>query len=122
MKNPSYGKLDAADHAEWLDVMGIPHGSKARGREWDGVQVVDGIPGEDDVEAAVLDRVGEPPAVTKARKILAPLVAEAKGRMTRELLPHATILLEEKAPEAAGALNTRVIESLLEEMLELEEA
>ncbi|MEW5935125.1 MAG: hypothetical protein AB1816_16225 [Bacillota bacterium] len=120
MRWPGYGRVDGDDHADRLDRMAIPHGSKARGREWDGVQAVEGIAGEDNVEAAVLDRVGEPPVVATARGVLAPLVAGAKGRTARELLPRAAELLEEKAPEIFGTVNTRIIESLLEEMLEEE--
>lgn len=74
-KNPHYGKPNAADYAERLDAAGVPHGPKARGREWDGVQAANGIPGDDDVEAAALAALGEPPAVAKARRVLAPLVA-----------------------------------------------
>lgn len=118
MRWPGYGRVDGDDHADRLDRMAIPHGSKARGREWDGVQAVDGVPGEDDTEAAALERLCEPLAVAEARRTLALLVAEAKGRTARDLLPRAAELLEEKAPEVFGAMNTRIIESLLEEMLE----
>lgn len=121
IRSPGYGKPDAADYAEWLDVAGIPHGPKPRGREWDGVEAVEGAPADCDVEAEALAAVGEPRAVARARRILAPLVAGAAGRSARDLLPDAAALLCEKAPKAAERLTTRALESLLEEML-LEES
>jgi len=116
--NPHYGKLDAADYAEWLDFAGIPRGPRPRGREWDGVEAVEGTPDSCDVESEVLAAIGEPPAVARARKILAPLVAAARGCAVREILPDAAHLLCEEAPEVAEQLTTPVVESLLGEMLE----
>jgi predicted glutamine amidotransferase len=117
IRSPGYGKPDAADYAEWLDMAGIPRGPKPRGREWDGVEAVEGAPADCDVEAEALAAVGEPPAVARARRILAPLVAGAAGRPARDLLPDAAALLCEKAPKAAERLTTRALEGLLEEML-----
>ncbi|MEW5933447.1 MAG: hypothetical protein AB1816_07690 [Bacillota bacterium] len=116
--NPHYGKLDAADYAEWLDFAGVPRGPRPRGREWDGVEAVEGVPAECDVEAEAVAAVGEPPAVARARRILAPLVAVARDRAVREILPEAAHLLCEEAPEVAEQLTTPVLESLLGEMLE----
>lgn len=121
MSWPGCGRVDGDNHPNRLDRTAMPHGPKPRGREWDGVEAVEGAPADCDVEAEALAAVGEPREVARARKVLAPLVAGAAGRSARDLLPEAAALLCEKAPKAAERLTTRALEGLLEEML-LEES